>query len=135
MCFRVAVQQSGSCQHLSLSVLTASKSACAHSCQAESRDQTPSAPYLFPETSQLLKGSQGKGIFPFSRLPSRFVSPILMPCIFLSYVVTWGSFLQLRLLKRSSARAVPHVGVFLVCLWEEVSSTSFSSAILISASL
>ena len=57
---------------------------------------------------------------------------------FLSYWVTWKSFLQLWLYRSSlpvfswfSRGIVPHVGIFLMCAWGEVSFMSSNSAILI----
>ena len=69
-----------------------------------SRDQAPSAPYLPRRTSQLAKGFPGRANL------SSFITPS-QGCwslpdaffFFLSYLVTWGSYLQLWLYKRSSA--------------------------------
>ena len=89
-------------------------------------------------------GSQGEGTFPLSRLPPRGAGPLPIPPlllfpfilprymgIFLAALVVWD---LLQAFSRYSVRTVPHVDVFLMYLWEEVSSTSLYSTILISFS-
>ena len=65
--------------------------------------------------------------------PDSFSSPFFLP----SYAVTFLAALIVWYLppafSRYSVRTVPHVDVFLMYFWEEVSSMSFYSAILISS--
>ena len=69
-------------------------------------------------------------------VPSRFLFFSLFP---LSYPVTQGSVLHLWLYESfcqlsvgNSMRIVPHVDVFLMYVWEELSSMSLYSAIWVS---
>ena len=82
--------------------------------------------------------SQSEGTFPLSQLPPRGTGAVLItffffllsyPVIFLTALVVWDLLLEF---SRYSVRTVPHVDIFLMYLWEEVSSTSFYSAILTS---
>ena len=83
-------------------------------------------------------GAPGEETFPVLQLPSRDTRsffpfpPTLLRymVIFLVVLITEGLLPEF---SRYSVRIVPHVNVFLMYLWEEVSSTSFYSTILISS--
>lgn len=69
--------------------------------------------------------------FLYLQIPSRDTNPHGMPFffLFLSYPVTWRSFSfgwigDLPVCSGFSVRNVPHVDVFFMCLWGEVSSMS-----------
>ena len=88
--------------------------------------------------SQYMVFPQRGNISPFTALsqrhkssPNSFVFPFILLCyivIFLVALVVWS---LLPVFSGYSVWIVPHVVIFLMYLWEEVSSTSFFSAILI----
>ena len=80
-----------------------------------------------------------EGTFPLSQFPTRDTLPILIPFSFSfilpGYLVIFLAVLIICYLLPEfgsySVTVVPHEDVFLMYLWEEVSSMSFYSAILI----
>ena len=92
----------------------------------------------------MVKGFPGQGNLSFFTAPFQVCQSCPDAFMFLSYPVTWGSFLRLRLYKKSSAsfqlvfceNCSTCRCIFDVFVWGGGgSSTSFYSAILVSASL